>query len=458
MASRALAAVAAGPDDYARGLRPHPLAGRAAGDPALARADVRPALAGYWGSPTTSTPPRRRARDHRGQRRQDRRHQGLAARPRARDRDAPRAARRRADVHRRRLQLPRADPRRRAGPQRRAARHLRRDRAGGGGGARGARRRRRATATTSSSRRPSRSRATSSRRRPTTTRPASSSWPTSTATRATSAWSAGRRARARSSHLAELFVLADRAGAAARSRAGRRAHAPRARARRGGAAVRPSRLDARAPEPQPDDRSTSCSLPGGDRGCGRAGLTVIGPWRHKVAEAGVEERRGAIRAAGLRVSSLCRGGFFPAADAADLRAADDDNRRAVDEAAALGTDVLVLVCGPPRRARRRAARGRRWSRGIARLLPYAEERGVRLAIEPLHPMIRRALGDRDARRGQRPGRALRRAPRRRGRRRLPRLVGPAAVRGDRARRPADPRLPRQRLARAHPRPARRAAA
>ena len=74
---------------------------------------------------------------------------------------------------------------------------------------------------------------------------------------------------------------------------------------------------------------------------------MIGPWRHKVAEIGVDEAARLIREAGLRVSSLCRGGFFPAADAAGLRAADADNRRAVEEAATLGTDVLVLVCGPP---------------------------------------------------------------------------------------------------------------
>ena len=91
--------------------------------------------------------------------------------------------------------------------------------------------------------------------------------------------------------------------------------------------------------------------------CGRAGLTMIGPWRHKVAEIGVDDAARRIREAGLRVSSLCRGGFFPAADGAGLRAADEDNRRAVEEAATLGTDVLVLVCGPPLGPRRRRRAG-----------------------------------------------------------------------------------------------------
>lgn len=129
-----------------------------------------------------------------------------------------------------------------------------------------------------------------------------------------------------------------------------------------------------------------CSLPEAIEACGRAGLTVIGPWRHKVAEIGVDTAARMVREAGLRVSSLCRGGFFPAADAAGLRAAAQDNRRAVEEAAMLGTDVLVLVCGPPvdrdlDRARRQILEG------IEQLVPHADDHGVRLAIEPLHPMM-----------------------------------------------------------------------
>ena len=89
----------------------------------------------------------------------------------------------------------------------------------------------------------------------------------------------------------------------------------------------------------------------------------------------------------MKVSSLCRGGFFAADDA------DEDNRLAVEQAAALGTDVLVLVCGPPRDAATSRPRGRPSRRGIERLLPHAREHGVRLGIEPLHPMM---IGERSA--------------------------------------------------------------
>ena len=131
-----------------------------------------------------------------------------------------------------------------------------------------------------------------------------------------------------------------------------------------------------------------CSLPEAVEACGRAGLTVIGPWRHKVAEVGRRaRRRGLIRAPACASRACCRGGFFPAADAAGLRAADADNRRAVEEAAALGTDVLVLVCGPPvgRDVERRARADPRRDRAAR------PARGGRTAcgsaIEPLHPMM-----------------------------------------------------------------------
>ncbi|UQZ82119.1 L-ribulose-5-phosphate 3-epimerase UlaE [Paenibacillus konkukensis] len=120
-------------------------------------------------------------------------------------------------------------------------------------------------------------------------------------------------------------------------------------------------------------------------GCARAEVPWIALWRHKVAEAGLAESKRLVQDAGLRVSSLCRGGMFPAATAAERQARIDDNRRAVDEAAELGADVLVLVCGPAPDKDIAAAR-RMVEEGIEQLMPYAESCGVKLGIEPLHPM------------------------------------------------------------------------
>ncbi|HEX3765259.1 MAG TPA: sugar phosphate isomerase/epimerase family protein [Kofleriaceae bacterium] len=121
------------------------------------------------------------------------------------------------------------------------------------------------------------------------------------------------------------------------------------------------------------------------QGCLRAGLPAIGIWRHKIAEVGLAESRRLVREAGLRVSSVCRGGMFPAATAEERALRIEDNRRALDEAAELGTDTLVLVCGPPPDRDLPAARCM-VEDAIAQLVPYARERKIRMAIEPLHPM------------------------------------------------------------------------
>ncbi|MCL6547539.1 MAG: sugar phosphate isomerase/epimerase [Alicyclobacillus sp.] len=121
-------------------------------------------------------------------------------------------------------------------------------------------------------------------------------------------------------------------------------------------------------------------------GCVRAGIRWIGLWRHKVEEVGTAQAARAVRAAGLKVSGLCRGGMFPAPGAAERARRIEDNRRAIDEAAELGAEVLVLVCGPLNGCRIDDARTM-VEEGIATIAPYAAERGIKLGIEPLHPVF-----------------------------------------------------------------------
>lgn len=122
-------------------------------------------------------------------------------------------------------------------------------------------------------------------------------------------------------------------------------------------------------------------------GCVRHGIGGISPWRDKLQACGVERGARLIREADLHVSGLCRGGMFPAADAAGRRAAIEDNRRAVDEAAAIGAACLVLVVGGLPPGSKDIADARVQVRdGIAATLDYARTQGVKLAIEPLHPM------------------------------------------------------------------------
>ncbi|MGL3807690.1 sugar phosphate isomerase/epimerase family protein [Paeniglutamicibacter sp. R2-26] len=129
------------------------------------------------------------------------------------------------------------------------------------------------------------------------------------------------------------------------------------------------------------------TLPQAIAACVAAGIPAIGPWRDRVAEVGVETAARLIKDAGLRVSSLCRGGFLTAPDAAGQEAALADNRTAVLEAVALGTTELFLVVGglAPGEKDVVAARTRVAER-LAELVPFAVQHGIRLVLEPLHPM------------------------------------------------------------------------
>jgi sugar phosphate isomerase/epimerase len=124
--------------------------------------------------------------------------------------------------------------------------------------------------------------------------------------------------------------------------------------------------------------------------CLRRGIGSIALWRHKIEECGLNESIRAVRDSGLRVSSVCRGGMFPAESAEERRKRVEDNFRAVDETAALKADVLVLVVGGASPVGIKAAR-RMVLDGIAVLVPYAKSAGVKLGLEPLHPMF---AGDR----------------------------------------------------------------
>lgn len=122
-------------------------------------------------------------------------------------------------------------------------------------------------------------------------------------------------------------------------------------------------------------------------GCVQAGIPAIGPWRDIVADAGLGKAARLIKDAGLRVSSLCRGGFLTAPDPAGQSAALADNRAAVLEAVVLETQELFLVVGGLAAGEKDVvAARRRVADRLEDLVPFAVEHGVRLVLEPLHPM------------------------------------------------------------------------
>jgi sugar phosphate isomerase/epimerase len=126
--------------------------------------------------------------------------------------------------------------------------------------------------------------------------------------------------------------------------------------------------------------------------CARHGIRAIDPWRDQVAAIGLDCAVRVVRDAGLELSGYCRGGMFTS-DAAHRFQARDDNRRAVDEANALGAPCIVLVVGglpqysrPGSVASKNIAGARtQVEDAIAEMMDYAREAKMPLAIEPLHP-------------------------------------------------------------------------
>ncbi|MDZ4700065.1 MAG: sugar phosphate isomerase/epimerase family protein [Rhodothermales bacterium] len=116
-----------------------------------------------------------------------------------------------------------------------------------------------------------------------------------------------------------------------------------------------------------------------------AGIGGISVWRDALDGRSIPDTGRRIREAGLTIVSYVRGGFFAALEAEGRAAAIDENKRVIDEAAALGAPLVVLVCGAAVGQSLEESR-RQIRAGIEAVLPHARERGVKLAIEPLHPM------------------------------------------------------------------------
>jgi sugar phosphate isomerase/epimerase len=115
---------------------------------------------------------------------------------------------------------------------------------------------------------------------------------------------------------------------------------------------------------------------------GVKGITV---WRDALANRNIKQSGQLLRDHGLDIVSLCRGGFFPAKEKEKRQTAIEDNLRAIEEAAELGAPLIVLVCGADPAQSLEDSR-KQIQEGIETILPQAEAAGIKLAIEPLHPM------------------------------------------------------------------------
>jgi sugar phosphate isomerase/epimerase len=128
-------------------------------------------------------------------------------------------------------------------------------------------------------------------------------------------------------------------------------------------------------------------LPQAVEAAGRHGFAGVAPWREMVQETGVAASAHIFKDSGLRVTGYCRGGLFGAGGIEKFQGAVDDNKRMVDEAAAIGAECIVVIAGGLTPGSRDLPGARAmFVDGLAALLPHARACRVPLALEPMHPM------------------------------------------------------------------------
>src|SRR5215510_6347659 len=119
----------------------------------------------------------------------------------------------------------------------------------------------------------------------------------------------------------------------------------------------------------------------------RYGFAGVAPWREMVQETGIAESARIFEANGVRVTGYCRGGLFGAGGRENLKAAIDDNKRMIDEAAAIAAESIVVIGGGlPPGSRDLAGARAMFVEGLAAVLSHARACGVPIALEPMHPM------------------------------------------------------------------------
>ena len=119
----------------------------------------------------------------------------------------------------------------------------------------------------------------------------------------------------------------------------------------------------------------------------RAGFAAIAPWRREVEGQDVAAIARRMRDAGLAVPGYCRSTYIPATDKAGFAANVEANQRAIADAGVLGARSFVMVVGGlPAGSKDIAAARAQVAEATGLLLGHAKSCGVRLALEPLHPV------------------------------------------------------------------------
>ncbi len=117
----------------------------------------------------------------------------------------------------------------------------------------------------------------------------------------------------------------------------------------------------------------------------KEGIPGITVWREHIHDIGLKESKKILRESGLKVISLCRGGFFPSSSAQERERACVETMKAIDEAYEIGAPLVVLVCGAEPGLSLQTSRQHILD-GIQKVLPHTQSAQVCLGVEPLHPM------------------------------------------------------------------------
>ena len=117
----------------------------------------------------------------------------------------------------------------------------------------------------------------------------------------------------------------------------------------------------------------------------QAGVGGISVWRDTLEEKNIPSVAQEIKDANLQAVALVRGGFYTSQNKSDRQNAIDENKKIIDECAAIGAPMVVLVCGATP-GQSVAEDLKQIEEGISATMDHAKQANVTLAIEPLHPM------------------------------------------------------------------------
>ncbi|ACI59635.1 Xylose isomerase domain protein TIM barrel (plasmid) [Rhizobium leguminosarum bv. trifolii WSM2304] len=136
----------------------------------------------------------------------------------------------------------------------------------------------------------------------------------------------------------------------------------------------------------------SWNMPDAIEGYRRQGVSGIAVWRDKMYEYGVKRTARHLRDAGMWVPTFCATAWMNQVDEDKFRSTLEENKRVLCDAAEVGAPNVVFVTGgPPQGTKDLHGFRSKMHDAIGELIGTARDVGIKIGIEPIHPMY---AGDR----------------------------------------------------------------